>query len=136
VSGSVDIRVITTPPQRMVALAVTTTVKAMTDEAARRRLDRRDTAQMSKRCFFIEPGRVVSSGDQQRTSGVGAHAVDSDQLRGGVGDQRGEQVIESCDLSGQILGFAGQLSQRLSWSPRPRSPQYQVAGRRLWPRAE
>ena len=60
----------------------------------------------------MEPVGVVAGGDEELSGGVGADAVQSDEVRGGRGDERFELFVEVVDLGGELLVAAGDLPQR------------------------
>jgi hypothetical protein len=101
------------------AQSVPAAVEPVTLLLARRRVERRHTAQMRERTLGPQPLRVVTGRDQQRRSGQRV-----DALRG---DQRGrDPVDEPCHLRSQFVCLGVELQVAPSQAPQ------RVAGHRRW----
>ncbi len=68
---------------------------------------------MRERCFAAHPLGVVADRDEKGGTGQWTEALDRDQLRGGVGDEAGEVLVEVADLLAELLVAARQASQRV-----------------------
>jgi hypothetical protein len=65
-----------------------------------------------------EPTGVVSGGDEGLAGDVGPDAVERDQVRGALGDERGEDGLEVVDLDGELLVAGGRSNAAPPWWPR------------------
>jgi hypothetical protein len=88
--------------QGAVGLAVAAPVEPVADGPARGGRDRGDAAQVGEGGFATQAVGVVARGHQQGGGGVGADALEGDQVRGGRGDQLAQVGVERLDLGGQL----------------------------------